>query len=266
MTILILVSQCAASESSNLFTPNQKFYMTIIGLEAILVHHELTTYDLSNDFKFNSEGWFGKHDTAQGIDKVGHAHGGYITTRLLSELYQYYGFNKKQALNRALISSIIITTTAEISDGYNIHGFSWEDFTANNLGLLFAYYLETHPTASSLIDFRALPYYSIKDFVDDRRNAIKGDRSIQEIRYFLSLNFSGIEKIKHTMLQYFGFDIGYHAVNNKRNLFVGLNINFYHLLNSFHVVNSNSLGRGVANVARHIQPPSTAVGISSWKD
>jgi len=89
--------------------------------------------DNSHPFHFLSEGWF--NDYSLGIDKLGHVYTSYFYFHTFRNMLLWGGHQQSVATDWAAGSAAFFALCVEIGDGISPFGFSYEDFTANMLGL-----------------------------------------------------------------------------------------------------------------------------------
>lgn len=86
-------------------------------------------------FHFVSEGFI--NDYSLGIDKVGHAYTSYFYFRNVRTVMLWGGYGPEESFWWAAGASGFFALSVEIGDGMSPYGFSWEDLTANMIGLGF---------------------------------------------------------------------------------------------------------------------------------
>lgn len=166
----------------------------------------------TGQFKTVNEGWFGQGTAHGGADKLGHAMFSYTGTRLLTRAFEWAGNEPGNALKLGLLTSVGTLMGVELLDGYSKKWrFSKEDAIANLAGGALAYWLETHPGADALIDFRL--QYSRSTGPQGRRSFDPfGDFSGQ--RYLVVFKASGVPVLRRQpILRYLEFNLGYGVRN-----------------------------------------------------
>lgn len=166
----------------------------------------------SGQFKTVDEGWFGQDTANGGADKLGHAMFAYAGTRLLTRAFEWAGNDPGNALKLGLLTSVGTLMGVELLDGYSRQWrFSKEDAIFNLAGGALAYWLETHPGADALVDFRL--QYSRSTGPQGRRSFNPfGDYSGQ--RYLVVFKASGVPVLRQQpILRYLEFNVGYGARN-----------------------------------------------------
>lgn len=89
----------------------------------------------SYPFHFLKEGWF--DDYSLGIDKLGHAYTSYFYFNMFHTILLWGGHDEEDAFWWATGASAAFAIGVEVGDGITDYGFSYEDLTANMLGLGF---------------------------------------------------------------------------------------------------------------------------------
>lgn len=198
-----------------------------------------------------SEGWFGNDTESGGADKIGHAYSTYAFSHALGYLYEYWGFDQKNAALYGTLSSYAIMTYMELGDAFSDFGTSYEDLIANTVGAVLGYVLFKNDDLSSKIDFR-WEYnwrFSDPDIVTDYENS----------KYLLALKLNGFEVTQNSWWRHLEFHLGYYTRNfdsvggdKERNLYVGIGLNLTDLLyrNSW---------KKTGTVLRYIQLPYTSI-------
>lgn len=198
-----------------------------------------------------SEGWFGNDTESGGADKIGHAYTTYAFSHALAYLYDYWGFEKKNAALYGTLSSYAIMTYMELGDGFSDFGTSYEDLIANTVGAVLGYVLYSNDDLASKIDFRWEYNFEFSDLdvTTDYENS----------KYLLALKLNGFEAAKDSWWRHLEFHLGYYTRNfdsvggdKERNLYVGIGFNLTDLLyrNSW---------KKTGTVLRYIQLPYTSI-------
>jgi hypothetical protein len=87
-------------------------------------------------FHFVREGFW--NDYASGVDKFGHAYTSYCYFHIFRNIMLWGGFSDEAAFWWPLGGSAFFAISVEVGDGLSSIGFSFEDLTANTLGLTYA--------------------------------------------------------------------------------------------------------------------------------
>jgi hypothetical protein len=87
-------------------------------------------------FHFLHEGWF--NDYSLGIDKVGHFYTSYFYFRMFNNILLWGEHDEDVAFWWAAGATALFAVGVEAGDGFSPYGFSYEDLTANFLGLGYA--------------------------------------------------------------------------------------------------------------------------------
>jgi hypothetical protein len=91
--------------------------------------------DSGMPFHFVREGFL--YDYSLGIDKIGHAYTSYFYFRAVRTILLWGGYEPEEAFWWGTGASAFFALSVEIGDGVSPYGFSWEDLTANMIGLGF---------------------------------------------------------------------------------------------------------------------------------
>jgi hypothetical protein len=104
-----------------------------------------TWWEDSREFPFHAadEDWFGPLTYTGGADKASHFFFAYLSTELLSQVYQGMGKPAKQSRLAAAAVAFGVGVLVEVGDGYRDFGYSWSDLVMNGLGILAAVGLES---------------------------------------------------------------------------------------------------------------------------
>ena len=89
----------------------------------------------AHPFNFNNEGWF--NDYSLGIDKVGHTYSSYFYFHTFHNVMLWGGFEPDAAFWWGAGITEFLALSLEIGDGFSTFGFSYEDLTANTVGLAY---------------------------------------------------------------------------------------------------------------------------------
>ncbi|HKA37332.1 MAG TPA: DUF2279 domain-containing protein, partial [Thermoanaerobaculia bacterium] len=85
-------------------------------------------------FHFTSEGFFGQHTYAGGVDKAAHLVDYTIAQRALMNTYRRVGYTSTQSAWLGFGTVFAAGLTNEIGDGTTLFGFSYEDLVMDTLG------------------------------------------------------------------------------------------------------------------------------------
>ncbi len=188
------------------------------------------------DFHYVDEGWFKKETSNGGSDKLGHFYTNYLITRILSPIYESWGYTNKDAALYASFTSVLASgILIEIGDGTSGHGFSKEDFIVDVLGVGVGYLLATQPSLAKKIDFRVeynpfLDTENITDFTTD----------YERMKHLVAIKAEGFELFEDNYMKYLELHVGYYTRNfnhgtmpiedRERHIYVGFGINLSKLL------------------------------------
>jgi hypothetical protein len=89
----------------------------------------------SHPFNFYNEGWF--NDYSLGVDKVGHAFASYFYFHTFHNVMLWGGFEPDAAFWWGAGITEFLALSLEVGDGFSTFGFSYEDLTANTVGLAY---------------------------------------------------------------------------------------------------------------------------------
>jgi hypothetical protein len=197
----------------------------------------------------NAEGWFQRDTPEGGADKLGHLYTGYVLGRAFGSLYRDWGIAPDRAATQAAVTSLLITGTMELGDGFSPYGISWEDMVMNTAGAWAGQALLRNETWRERLDLR----------VEYRFNADTSDPSTdyEHSRYLVALKLAGFAPLRDTPLQWLELHGGYYVrgyddplAPDERTTYVGLGVNFSRLLRQ------GGFDR-TATVLQFYQPPET---------
>lgn len=186
----------------------------------------------TGEFRTENEGWFGQGTKYGGADKLGHAFFAYGGMRLLSEAFEAVGNDPRHARTLGFWTSVAITTTVEVLDGFSRQfKFSTQDAIMNLAGAGLGYLMERDPDLDRLVDFRVLYEKSA-----DSNWEPFGDYSGQT--YLLVGKATGVPALRgHSVLRYFELAVGYGTrgyetpgAERQRNLYYGISLNLSEVL------------------------------------
>ena len=196
---------------------------------AVIIGYGITKWDYGDTISpINNEGWFGKSTKHGGMDKLGHFYSTYLASRLLTKLYQHWGYDNQSGARLALLSSLGLSTLMEVGDIFSKYGFSKEDMLANIAGSVSGYFLATRPNLANKIDFR-IEYVPTPEGWGDFATDYNG------MKFLLAFKLNGFLHNPHSLLQFVDLDIGYYARHcdqdpfNRRYLFAGIGIDLAQL-------------------------------------
>lgn len=205
-----------------------------------------------------SEGWFERDTQEGGADKLGHLYTGYVLSRGFGALYRHWGVDPDRAAAQAAVTSLLVTGTMELGDGFSPYGVSWEDMVMNTAGAWAGYALMRNEALRDKVDLR----------VEYRFNTDTGDPSTdyQHSRYLLALKLGGFEALRDTPLQWLELQGGYYArgygdplAPDERTAYVGLGLNLSRLA-------ARGGLRRTATFLQFYQPPDTTARLEdTWR-
>lgn len=222
----------------------------------------------TSGYRFESEGWFGPDTKYGGMDKLGHAYTGYILTEYFSQRIAHEMGDPNGAIISGAILGFGVQTYIEIFDGFSGgHGFSYEDFIANGVGVGFSVLRNTVPEVGDKLDFRL--EYMQSDYSDF---APVTDYAGQ--KYVLALKLAGFKELEETPLRFFELQAGYFTegftdaereadVDPLRQPYVAIGLNLNELLNEAPEVRDTTPGLIASRAFEYIQVPYTYVPTAS---
>jgi uncharacterized protein YfiM (DUF2279 family) len=87
-------------------------------------------------FHFTNEHWFGSDTYAGGADKASHIVGSYMVQQAYQALYGVIGHPVPRARLYSVLASMTAGVLIEVGDGFKAGGFSWQDLTADAIGIV----------------------------------------------------------------------------------------------------------------------------------
>ena len=206
--------------------------------------------------KTTSEGWFSNDTKSGGADKLGHAYTSYVLTHGLSNLYDSWCFNKKDAARYGALSSLAIVAYMELGDSFSNFGASKEDMISNIFGVTFGYFTYRNPQLSNIIDFRweyKPNSETFGDFSTDYENS----------KYLLALKLNGFDFARSSFIKHIELHAGYYTrgfsdpdATKERNVFIGIGFNLTDLFRR-HSYNKT------ATLFKYYQIPATSIKVTN---
>jgi hypothetical protein len=86
-------------------------------------------------YNTTDEGWFGRDTYTGGADKASHFIISSGVSRLLYEAYTHLGHSPEQSFNLAIATAFTSGLMVEVMDAFSVYGFSFQDLTADALGV-----------------------------------------------------------------------------------------------------------------------------------
>lgn len=184
-------------------------------------------------FSFGSEGWFGPSTGSGGMDKLGHAFGGYVVTDILSRRLQYLrGPEARTNLYPAVFTSALLLYV-EMFDGFSAdHGWSNEDLVMNTSGVVLSYLRNVFPAFGAAFDFRY-------QYIPSKGTGVHPYIDYSGQKYFAIVKLEGFEPFRGTPAELLEFHLGYYtrgfrksdiADERRQELVVGVGLNVSKLL------------------------------------
>lgn len=222
----------------------------------------------SSGFHFMNEGWFGEDTKYGGMDKLGHAYTGYLLTEYFSQRIAHEVSDPNGAIITGAILGMGVQSYIEFFDGFSGgHGFSYEDFIADGVGVGFSILRNTVPELGDKLDFRL--EYIQSDYSDF---APVTDYAGQ--KYVLALKLSGFDELEETPLRFVELQAGYFTqgytdaereadVDQRREPYVAIGLNLNELLKQAPEVHDTLPGAVASRALEYLQVPYTYVPTSS---
>jgi len=178
---------------------------------ATLLGMQMWEWGDTTHFKAGSDGWFERHNTHGGSDKMGHAWSFYMGSRLFTTYFDaVYPDDHRKAAYFGAGLSWFGSVAVEIGDGFaSVYGFSYTDLIANTVGVLLALSQELWPAADDLFDFSTHVLYSpgFMSSANPNKFDFATDYSGQLITFHLRLGGLGLSR--RNPLRYLRLDLGY---------------------------------------------------------
>ncbi len=254
----------AGEDTASGWTRERKAVALNLGIVAGVAAYGFIHWDWGEGgarFDARSEGWFGAGTRHGGADKLGHMYTGAVATALAAALYRRWGYDDRDAARLGAFSGVLLTTAAELGDGFSPeHKFSWEDQVSNLAGVGFEYLRLRHPQLRERVNFRWEYFPSPAVRHGDHRD-ITTDYSGSRWLLAFPLRAWGLA---HTPLRWIELQAGYgtrgyagrdekYFDRARRHPFVGIGINVPLVLESL------GASDGTQRVFEHIQVPGTAL-------
>jgi len=184
-------------------------------------------------FHFRSEGWFEENSATGGSDKTSHFYMTYLLSRVLSSRMEDRGWSLEDATLAGSLSGMFAMTFLEIGDGTGDYGFSKEDFLANGLGALSAYFIRSNPKIDEFVDIR-LEYMPTSGYLESTVAAT----DYSGIKHLMAFKLSGFDSLKESPWRYIEFQLGYYTrgyrsfdvdITKSQQVYVGVGLNLAQL-------------------------------------
>lgn len=194
--------------AATFFDQSSDVWLDFTGLLALNIYGGLSASDISgNKFHFEDEGWFGKDTYALGMDKLGHAYGGYLYADYFAQRIAHSRGDAEGAGITGAILGFGVQSVVEVLDGFSSeYGFSNQDLIADGVGVGFAMLRNTIPGLSEKLDFR-MEYNPWSAGL----GKLGPFNDYQNQKYLLALKFSGFEQFQDTPLRFVELHAGYFA-------------------------------------------------------
>ena len=190
------------------FDQSSDVWVDFTGILAHILYKELTAdYAGHKSFHFEDEGWFGKNTYSLGMDKLGHAYGGFIYADYFTQRITHSRGDAHGAGITGALLSFGVQGVIEITDGFaSEYGFSNEDLMANALGAGFSALRTTIPGLAEKVDFR-MEY----DPWVNNQTEFQPFNSYTNQKYLLAVKLSGFEQFEDSPLRFVELQAGYFA-------------------------------------------------------
>ncbi|MFN0158965.1 MAG: DUF2279 domain-containing protein [Bacteroidota bacterium] len=175
----------------------------------------------SEPFHLIHEGWF--HDYSLGIDKIGHFYTAYFYFRTFRNIMLWGGHDRSTALWWGVGGTALFSLCVEVGDGFTIWGFSFDDLTANTLGLCYGV-LQTEVPYMQNFNFK---WSYVPRSATERITQITSNYDSHT--YWLAINVNGLlpESAKSYWPEFLQLAVGYGVGENstRREAAIGLDFN-----------------------------------------
>ncbi len=214
----------------------------------------------TESFHFHDEGWFEEESKTGGSDKTGHFYMTYLLSRIMASRMQDRGLSLEWSSFWGSVSGLTSMTLLEIGDGTSPYGFSKEDFIADSVGAVLAYFIRAYPKVDEFVDVRFEYWPSGKS---EGRDDFTTDYS--SMRHLMAFKLLGFDTLKRTPLSLVEFQVGYYTrgyrsydtVEESQHVYVGIGISLADLArrSEIHVLE---------NTFEFYQPGHTYVETDVW--
>jgi hypothetical protein len=222
----------------------------------------------SSGFRFENEGWFGTDTKYGGMDKLGHAYTGYLLTEYFSQRIAHENADPNGAIISGALLGFGVQTYIEFFDGFSGgHGFSYEDFIANGVGVGFSILRNTVPEVGDKLDFRL-------EYLPSEYSDFAPVTDYAGQKYVLALKLAGFDELEETPLRFFELQAGYFTqgytdaerdagVDQRREPYVAIGLNLNELLNEAPELRDSTPGLAASRAFEYLQVPYTYVPTAS---
>jgi hypothetical protein len=227
----------------------------ITGLAAVTAN-SLIGYDTDRGFRFHREGWFGRNTTNGGADKASHLTDYFIIANLFEDVYRILGYSENAAILWGFGMALATGLANEVSDGFTLHGFSWEDLAMDAAGA----------TAASLVSVTRT-----KDLLGMRTSHLPGSTYTHDV-YSADLKLSGLGQrlgvnigpLRWLLLSVTYGTKGYRVeprIAQQRQVGLEIGLNLQQILNDLGVKRNTWWGYSLHLIGDNVRFPFTAVGV-----
>jgi hypothetical protein len=217
----------------------------------VLYGTEVWDWGEQKKFRFGREGFFGKNTDSGGADKLGHAYAHYCVQRGVYNVFEWANFSKTGCLLWSVGASFTVGLLIEIGDGSTgKYGFSWEDLTANTLGIALGAVLESFPKVDEFVhmSYSILPTKGFRRGPTGRQ-ALHLTSDYSGHKGMLNFKFAGFKSVGYNIpefMRYIMLDFGYYTrgytlhdrrdditPKRTRHPYLGVSLNFMEVVKDF---------------------------------
>jgi hypothetical protein len=207
-------------------------------------------------FHMNKEDFFGQSTADGGADKASHFVDYYIVAKELTNIYRLLDYSEREALIWGFTVTTLGGLVNEVGDGFQRHGFSWEDLLMDTLGAGTATLLSVTRT-HDLVGFRTShlpgPTYIHDVYSMDLKLAGVARRAgvnIGPLRFLLLSATYGVK----------GYRNNSSPDDEERQVGIEVGLNLEEILNSVHARRDTWWGYLLHMVGDNVRFPYLAVG------
>lgn len=248
--------------------------LLVAGVSAGLAGSLLTigTFAWWKDPGYTGWGWkdtglFGPNTYAGGSDKAGHIYACYLTGKASTQIYEWLGVSRRNALALGTGFTLFISNVVEVVDGFTPHDFEWSDVLTNLIGLSYFLAEEKFPEIDALFGLR-IGYVPTPEFIKGEKNYIKLVNDFSGMIFYVDFKPAGIEKVfdlSPGLARYFTFGLTYGTYGyspkgpiKRRNLGVYIGLDLSELLEAIFGTESKGIRAGSTFSRYYALPFTTA--------
>ncbi len=184
---------------------NRVLYTNLIGAGVVTLWGVAFWDYFKSEPVLGHEGWFGADTKYGGADKFGHMYSTYLWSLGFGSLYESWGMGTEEAAIYGSLTSWTFQAIMEIGDSFSpSQGFSYEDMVFNTLGAAFYYVRERYPSLKNKLDMRI-------EYVPSFESEADFFTQYNSMKYLFALKFSGFDSMKHNVMRYGEFHLGYYT-------------------------------------------------------